>query len=193
MTTAATEKRSAKQRERLAALGIDLHEKPRTGRNKFHAVNATYKGERYDSAGEAEYARDLDLAVSAGNITDWERPKPIGLATCGKCLALPGEACLNAKGEHLEGFHKDRITYRPDFYVIGAKPTQMAVLPPMPTSWYVDFKGSKITETAAWRIKVRLWKLCIPFELRVVYASGEEKVVCTGNEAIQERLKAHAV
>lgn len=188
VVSAATEKRRAKQRERLAELGIDLHERPRTGRNKFHAVSATYKGERYDSSGEAEFARSLDLLAQAGKITDWERPKAIAVERCPKCLALPRDPCIGPKGEPIETLHRDRISYKPDFYIVGAQPTPMAVLPPVPTGWFVDYKGSEITETAAWRLKVKLWRLYIPFELRVVYKDGTEKVVCTGNEAIQERL-----
>lgn len=187
--SAATAKRRAKQRERLAGIGIDLHERVTTGRNKFHAVSATYRGERYDSAGEAEYAQGLDLKMMKGEITDWERPKPVAVAACGKCLALAGEACIDAKGRHLETFHKERITYKPDFFIVGTKPTEMLTLRAMPTGYYVDYKGSRITETAAWRIKVRLWKLYVPHELRVAYGDGTEKVVCTGADAIQERIR----
>jgi uncharacterized protein DUF1064 len=156
--SAATEKRHADQRARLAERGIDLHEKPRSSRSKYHNVTAYYKGQRYDSAGEAEYARMLDLGCAAGSITDWERPKPFVLLDAPK--------------------PRDRVTYKPDFYVI----------PKAGMSYYVDYKGSAMTETASWRIKVKLWKQKIPFELRVAYPNGEEKVVCTGDEAIAARL-----
>lgn len=166
MVTPATVKRRAAQRERLSGLGIDLHEKPK-GRNKFHNVPATFRGERYDSAGEAEYAQKLELMRVAGEIADWERPKPIILLDAPKA--------------------GDRISYRPDFYVIRNAPTEFAALKPMPTGYYVDYKGSRATETPLWRVKVKLWRQKIPHELRVVYPDGSEKIVATGNEAIQER------
>lgn len=189
MVTPATERKRAKDRARLAELGIDLVERPRSAHAKFHNVSATYKGERYDSAGEAQYAQRLDLMAAAGEIADWERAKAIAVATCGKCLASPGRPCLSAKGVEIEAFHRERVTYKPDFYIVGVKPTSMTTLKPIPTGYFLDYKGSTITETAAWRIKVRLWRLYIPYELRVAYSDGAEKVVCTGNDAIQERLK----
>lgn len=151
----AVQRNRAKVQERMAALGIQLRgmtypDNPSAGGPKFHNVKAFYKGESYDSAGEAEYAARLDLRCASGEIVDWERPKPIVLLDAPKA--------------------RDRVTYRPDFYVI----------PNVGFGYYVDYKGSRITETAAWRIKVKLWKQNerLP-ELRVAYPTGEEKVVCS--------------
>jgi len=164
----------------MAAMGIQLrgmtHDDVQGDARapKFHNVKVFYKGQQYDSAGEAEYAWRLDQRVKAGVVADWERPPSSALTACPTCAASVSDACQDKKGRPLSSFHKDRITYRPDFYVI----------PIDGHSYYVDYKGARITETAAWRIKVKLWKLAIPFELRVAYATGEEKVVCTGDDAL---------
>lgn len=189
MVTPATERKRAKEKARLAALGITLIEKPSSGYAKFNNVWALYKGEKYQSAGEAEHAWRLDMLALAKKITDWERPKAIAVEACIQCLAGPREPCKNAKGLPIETLHRDRLKYKPDFYVVAAEPTDMMTLKPMATGYYIDYKGGEITETEPWRIRVRLWKLHVPFELRVAYRDGTEKVVCTGNDAIQERLK----
>jgi hypothetical protein len=129
----------------MTALGIDLTFSDTT--SKYHNTRATYRGEQYDSAGEAAYAAKLDLRCKSGELIDWERPGPM--------ILVDGDK------------PRDRITYKPDFYVIPAEGN----------SFFVDFKGSRITETEAWRLKVKLWKKAISFELRVAYPSGEEKVV----------------
>jgi hypothetical protein len=42
-------------------------------RNKFGAIPTTYKGIKYHSKKEAEYAKKLDLLVKAKKIKSWER------------------------------------------------------------------------------------------------------------------------
>lgn len=172
--------RAPNARERREALlrahGIELRAAgvvPGSGRAKFHNVKAFYRGQQYDSAGEAEYAWKLDQMVSASTVADWERPKPLALIDCAKCGAKAGQPCVDKKAAVITSLHADRITYKPDFWVI----------PMEGASYYVDYKGSRITETAAWRIKVRLWKLNIGLPLRVAYPSGEEKLVCAGEVA----------
>lgn len=165
------EAKLANRRDRLAsragAIGATLVERPTNSRAKFHNVKAVYRGMRFDSTGEAEYAAHLDLRVKAGELVDWEQPKPIVLLNAPKA--------------------RDRVTYKPDFFVI----------PREGYAFYVDYKGSGITETQAWRIKVKLWKQHVPFELRVAkpvkvkkgeLPQFEERVVATGNEALQEKL-----
>lgn len=130
---------------------------PRSSRAKFHNTRCTYNGMTFDSLGEAEYAHKLDLLVQSGEVVAWEQPPPVVLVDAAKA--------------------RDRITYRPDFHVI----------PREGWSYYVDYKGSRITETAAWKLKVKLWRQNVPFELRVAYPGGEEKVVCTGDDSANDR------
>ena len=39
--------------------------------NKYHAIKTEYKGRKYDSKAEAEYAARLDLEVGAGTVMWW--------------------------------------------------------------------------------------------------------------------------
>jgi hypothetical protein len=68
-------------------------------RRKFRNVPALYGGQRYDSTGEAEYARRLDLRKAAGDIRDWRR---------GRVWTLL---------ESPTGRKQDGITLRPDYEV----------------------------------------------------------------------------
>jgi hypothetical protein len=155
MVTLRTSQRRAALNARLKALGIE-QQIPKPGRRKYANTPAIYNGQTFDSAGEAEFAMKLDLMKQAGVVLDWWRPKPMVLVDAVR--------------------PRDRITYRPDFAVLYAsKPG---------TTVYLDYKGSRITETEAFRLKVKLWKRAYPdLELRVVYSSGEEKVVCAGTGA----------
>lgn len=69
-------------------------------RGKFGAIPSLYRGERYDSRGEAEYARHLDLLQAAGRIREWRRGR--------KWLLLDAPRA------------RDRVTYTPDFEVVDA-------------------------------------------------------------------------
>lgn len=62
--------------------------------NKYRNVRTPYSGAVYDSRGEAEYARRLDLLLAAGRIARWRR------GTDWEILERP-----------------NRIVYRPDFEV----------------------------------------------------------------------------
>ena len=145
---------------------------------KYHNIRTPYKGHMYDSKGEAEYAMKLDLRVAAGELVDWANGQAIAVDDrCMACNARPGEPCRGPKGP-MAGFHRDRMTYTPDF----------EVYPKEGRMYYVDFKGlgrsgKRVTETPLFRTKVRQWRKNIPHELRVAYRTGEEKVVATGNEA----------
>ena len=68
--------------------------------HKYHARRTAYGGAWYDSAGEAEYARRLDLLKAAGAIHDWRRGREWVL------LDAPRR--------------RDSITLRPDFEVFPA-------------------------------------------------------------------------
>jgi hypothetical protein len=81
--------------------------------NKYHARRTEHEGEWYDSAGEAEYARHLDLLQAAGAIRAWRRG--------GEWVLLDSPT----------GKKRDGITLRPDFEVWPA-PGQLEVR---------DFKG----------------------------------------------------
>lgn len=141
--------------QRLAEAGASAELPQRHG--KYKNVRTTYNGETFDSLGEAEYARKLDLKLATGEIMAWWRPPPITLIDADR--------------------PRDRITYRPDFAIL---PT----LPPEGGTYYVDYKGSKITETQAFRIKVKLWARSQSAELRVAYRNGEEKVVSPARKRV---------
>jgi len=81
--------------------------------HKYHARRTAYRGAWYDSAGEAEYARRLDLLKAAGVIHDWRRGREWVL------LDAPRR--------------RDRITMLPDFEIWDA-PDQRGFR-------VVDFKG----------------------------------------------------
>ena len=81
--------------------------------HKYHARRTAYGGAWYDSAGEAEYARRLDLLKAAGAIHDWRRG--------GEWVLLDAPR------------RRDRITLRPDFEVWDT-PDQRGFR-------VVDFKG----------------------------------------------------
>lgn len=141
---AAVKQARLEQRARLIGAGLDLA--PRRG--KFNNAHCTYRGERYDSIGEAEYAHKLDILLNSGQIKLWQRGTAMVLVDAPKA--------------------RDRITYKPDFWIVPASGY----------SYFVDYKGSKATETAAWKIKVKLWKQRYPKdELRVVYPDGSTKIV----------------
>lgn len=65
--------------------------------HKYHARRSEYAGQWYDSRGEAEYARRLDLMKASGTIHDWRRG--------GEWVLLDAPA------------RRDRIVYVPDFEV----------------------------------------------------------------------------
>lgn len=52
--------------------------------NKFSNKKTEYNGIYYDSIKEADYARELDLRVKAGELTHWERQVPIDLVVNGQ-------------------------------------------------------------------------------------------------------------
>jgi hypothetical protein len=149
---AALRKARLEQRARLLLTAGDEYEKwlteQRKKTGKYHNTRTIYKGERYDSLGEAEYAWKLDQMEKAGTIAFWQRGTTMVLVDAPRA--------------------RDRITYKPDFWI----------MPTTGWSYFVDYKGSRVTETAAWRIKVKLWKQKYPTEeLRVAYPDGSEKVV----------------
>lgn len=131
------------QRARLINAGVEITKKRR---GKYNQVRTTYKGERYDSLGETEFANKLDARKQKHDIADWCRPKAIVLLDAPKL--------------------RERITYKPDFEIWDRS-----------GHYYVDYKGSHITETAVWRLKVKLWAHSQTTELRVAYPTGEERIV----------------
>jgi hypothetical protein len=110
--------------------------------HKYGARRTEYRGETYDSAAEASYAERLDLLKAAGAIKEWGRGAPIVL--------VPGK-------------RRERIEYRPDFWVIDG--------PGGNGTYYVDVKG---VETAVWKLKMRLLRHTNPtLKLLIVGKKGE--------------------
>lgn len=115
--------------------------------HKYHARRTAYDGAWYDSHGEAEYARRLDLLKAAGAIHDWSRGREWVLLD-----TPPG------------GSRRDRITLRPDFEVWDT--------PDRDGFRVIDFKGMVTRE---FRLKAKLWKARYPdIPLVVAWADGSE-------------------
>lgn len=147
MPTAATKKRHAEVEARFAAMGITLV----PGRaGKFNNKWAVYRGERYQSAGEAACAAHWDTLLKLRQIKDWTRPKAVVLIDA---LTV-----------------RNRVTMKPDFLVT----------PLIGPGIFYDYKGSTHTETAVFKLKVKLWKMYVPDELRVIYPDWTEKVLAPG-------------
>lgn len=151
--------RKDKLEQRARLIGAGIILPTTKRRNKYNQVRTTLNGVKYDSLGEAEYASKLNLRVQSGEIVAWTRPPAIVL------LDAP-----TVRG---------RITYKPDFQIWPNLSDRF---------YYVDYKGSKITETPTWRLKVKMWAQKIPHELRVAYPSGEEKTVCPARSTSQSYL-----
>jgi hypothetical protein len=189
MVTLRTSLRRAALNEKLRALGIEQQIK--SGRRKFANTPSVYNGQTYDSAGEAQYAMQLDMKLKAGEIIEWTRGEPIVIDDrCATCNAPPSEACIDARGKTMRGYHRDRMTFTPDFWIVPAQASQSHR--DYTYSYYVDYKGSSIdkktgkrhapTETALWRRKMIQRRKNVPFELRVAYSDGTERVVCPGQK-----------
>jgi hypothetical protein len=120
---------------------------PQRRRSKYGARRSEYAGEVYDSRGEAEYARTLDLRKAAGAIRDWRR------GTSWMLLESP------------TGRKRDGIEYIPDFHVWDAQ-----------GDFYVlDFKGVLTREFRLKAKLWRAVYPAIP--LVIVKANGEERRV----------------
>lgn len=52
--------------------------------NKFRSIKTVYKGEKYHSKKEAEYAKKLDLLKKAKKIQGWDRQLPIPIIVNGE-------------------------------------------------------------------------------------------------------------
>lgn len=118
---------------------------------RFNNRRTEYRGQVYDSADEAARAAMLELLRMAGKIERWERGAKQSLIDLG-----PGK----------------RVTYKPDFIVIGKEGQR----------WAEDVKGTKnkdgrtvaITVTREFRIKALLWETRFPnLPLRVVNRDGD--------------------
>lgn len=140
-------KHHAEVEARFAAMGITLVP-GWTG--KFNNKWAIYRGERYQSAGEAACAAHFDTLLKLEQIMDWTRPEPITL--------IAGATA------------RQRISMKPDFLV----------MPLVGPGIFYDYKGSTHTETAVFKLKVKLWKMYVPAELRVIYPDWTEKVLAPG-------------
>lgn len=97
---------------------------------KYRNRKTEYGGVTWDSAGEAEYARHLDMLKAAGHIHDWGRGYRIEL--------LPAIAIAGGKAT--------RTVYVPDFFV---------KFTPQMVAYFIEFKG---VQTAVFRLKMRLLK-----------------------------------
>lgn len=156
--------RRLEDRARLIGAGIIAPKS--TSRSKFNNVKVLRNGVQHDSLDEAEYSAKLDLLQATGKILKWERAETFVL--------------LDAKRA------ADRVKYTPDFAVWPRTGNAN------PQPYYVDVKGSRVnpktgkrrtpTATQAFSIRVRLWRAFVPFELRVYYSDGLEKVVCESRD-----------
>jgi len=185
---AAAEERLSKRLTAIDGTPINL---PASGgrRQKYHAQKTVLNGETYDSLGEAECAAWLEQRRQAGDIVQWWRPEPFLLADrgCRGCGALPVAPCVDKRGQPNKGYHRVRhaTTYKPDFGVIPSEPFgNPKALKQIHGTYYIDYKGSHVTETEAWRLKMHLWAKWVPHELRVVTRQRDghytERVVCDG-------------
>jgi len=55
--------------------------------NKYHNKWTEYNGKKYQSKKEAEYARDLDFRINAGEILDWRPQQRIPIEVNGVHIA----------------------------------------------------------------------------------------------------------
>jgi hypothetical protein len=53
---------------------------------KFNAKRSTNNGHTYHSGREAEYAKELDWRIKAGDLKSWKRQAPIELRVNGKLI-----------------------------------------------------------------------------------------------------------
>lgn len=153
-------KRKNRLEARVSAIGANL---TLSTNNKYNALNTTYRGERYASLGEAECAAWLDWRVAAGELVAWER----------------GRTFVIQKGKR----GLDQLLYTPDFYAIPVESQDGGVFKkPFDGGYWIDYKGGHITETEAFKIRVKLWRRNVRRELRIVTHSKregwKEKVVC---------------
>ena len=113
--------------------------------HKFHARRTCYRDQWYDSAGEAAYARHLDVLKASGHIHEWRRGRPWVLLD-----PPPG------------GRRRDGIRYVPDFEV-WPSPGQLELR---------EFKGALTRE---FRLKAKLFRARYPdVPLVLVRANGSE-------------------
>jgi hypothetical protein len=68
--------------------------------SKYHAQKAFYKGERYDSKRECEYAIELDWLIQGGIVEKWERQIPFLLTVNGQKI---GKYILDFKVYYKDG------------------------------------------------------------------------------------------
>lgn len=68
----AREQRLAKRLQAIDGTVVELGTK-----SKMRNIKTTYRGHKYDSLGEAEYAAHLDWLVQAGDVLWWERQCPV--------------------------------------------------------------------------------------------------------------------
>lgn len=170
--------RAAKQRrleDRARLIGAGIIQPKSARRNKFNNVKVVRNGIQHDSLDEAEYSAKLDLMQASGQILRWERAKTFVLLDAKRAI--------------------DRVKYTPDFEVwpmpkfdghVSKGQTSGTSEFPLPQPYYVDVKGSRVnrktgkrrtpTATQAFSIRVRLWRAVVPFELRVFYSDGVEKI-----------------
>lgn len=135
--------------------------------NKYHAIPTEYDGQRYDSRGEANYARHLDFLKAAGHILDWRRGSEWVL------VDAPNK--------------RDRVTLRVDFEVWlhqggpvtfswvpkpDGKKDEKVEVPSRKCDQARDFKGMVTRE---FKVKAKVWKAVHPgVPLMIVKADGVE-------------------
>ena len=71
----------------------------KVGKNKFNAKKSAYNGYIYDSAKEANYAKELDWRIKEGSVIKWERQHKIS---------------LDINGVHIANYFIDFKVWRPN-------------------------------------------------------------------------------
>lgn len=76
--------------------------------NKYHARRTLYNGVWYDSAAEANRAKELDMCIMTGHVTWWLRQVPVMIGEPGvdrpfRVDFLVAEPCFNSQAVHVHG------------------------------------------------------------------------------------------
>lgn len=110
---------------------------------KFHNIPQSYNGHKYHSKLEAEFAKQLDLKLQAGQIRKWEKQKKleVNVKIIDGNPVLTSETVAELKDKGIEAYH---ITnYYMDFVVEN-------------NDGSITFYETKGMELPLWKLKFRL-------------------------------------
>lgn len=119
---------------------------PYNRKNKYNAKKTSYKGNKYDSRKEAEYARKLDDLKNEGKIKTWRRQER---------FPLPDINWLET--------HSKRSWYSADFIVVTLDGREHVV----------EIKGVLTPEN---KVKYSFWKYVYERPLHIVFTTGLSKM-----------------